>query len=166
MEDSAREALDAPSQHPMPDTVPEAGTWRLRLDGLVRRPLTLSPADWRTSPRLEHQGSFTCERGWEPGRARWQGVSLAAVLALAQPLPEATAIYAHAGGFRSLVPLAAVHDAFLADALDGHPLTPQRGAPCRLVVYHPACQLSMKWLDRLELIQATPEAPVGPRRPD
>jgi DMSO/TMAO reductase YedYZ molybdopterin-dependent catalytic subunit len=166
VDDLAREALAAPSQHPVPDAVPDPATWRLLVDGLVARPLSMALADLQALPRLEHQGSFTCERGWEQGRTRWQGVSLAAVLALAQPLPEATAIYAHAGSFRSLVPLAALHGAFLADALDGHRLTRQRGAPCRLVVRHPSCQLSMKWVDHLELVEVSPEAPAGPRRPD
>lgn len=166
MTGDSRTALQAPSQHPMPATLPDGATWRLNVDGLVTRALTLSIDDLRALPRLEHQGSFTCERGWEAGRLRWQGASLTGLLALAGPLPAATALVAHdAGGFHSLVPLDAVPQALLAYELDGQALTAERGAPCRLVVLDPACQLSMKWLERLELVQRLPDEPPGPRRP-
>jgi DMSO/TMAO reductase YedYZ molybdopterin-dependent catalytic subunit len=150
----------------MPEALPGAATWHLRVDGLVGRTLTLTADDLRALPRVEHQGSFTCERGWEAGRLRWQGGSLGALLAMAGPLPAATALVAHdVGGFRSLVPLESAKYALLADELDGHTLTAERGAPCRLVVTDPACQLSMKWLARLELVQRSPDESPGPRRP-
>jgi DMSO/TMAO reductase YedYZ molybdopterin-dependent catalytic subunit len=158
-------ALRAPSQHPLPDVLPNATQWRLRVDGLVTRPLALTLDDLRALPRLEHQGSFTCERGWEEGALRWQGAALEAVLALAEPSPAATALYAHSGDFRSLVPLSAAPGAFMAYALAGQALTVERGAPCRLIVVDPDSQLSLKWVDRLELIHAAPEEPAGPRRP-
>lgn len=159
------DALRAPSQHPLPEVLPDTARWRLRVDGLVARPLALSLDDLRAFPRLEHQGSFTCERGWEAGQWRWQGASLAAVLELAGPLPSATALYAHSDDFRSLVPLSAAPGAFLADALAGQALTVERGAPCRLIVVDPESQLSLKWVDRLEVLHAAPEEPAGPRRP-
>jgi DMSO/TMAO reductase YedYZ molybdopterin-dependent catalytic subunit len=159
------DALGAPSQHPMPALTPDAETWRLQIDGKVERPIQVALGDLRALPRMEQQGSFTCERGWEEGRLHWQGASLAALLELACPLPEATALYAYAGDFRSLVPLEAVPQAILVDQVDGHALTAERGAPCRLVVHSAACQLSMKWLERLELVRSAPEEPVGPRRP-
>ncbi|MGI8916868.1 MAG: molybdopterin-dependent oxidoreductase [Chloroflexota bacterium] len=163
--DEVAMALNSPSQHPMPDVTPDSASWRLHVDGLVSRPLALSLEELRTLPRLEHQGSFTCERGWEAGRLRWQGASLAALLERAGPLPSATALYAYSGGFRSLVPLEAIPGAFLADALAGQALTVERGAPCRLIVVDPDSQLSLKWLERLELIQRAPEQVPGPRRP-
>jgi DMSO/TMAO reductase YedYZ molybdopterin-dependent catalytic subunit len=165
MSDAPRSALDAPSQHPIPADVPAPESWRLRVEGLVARPLSLSLADLREMAAASHQGSFTCERGWEAGDARWSGPSLASVLALAQPLPAATAIYADAPGFRSVVPLGSAARALLAIAVDGQPLNEARGAPCRLVVTDPDCQLSMKWLERLELFTRAPDQPAGPRKP-
>ena len=165
MNDAPADALNAPSQHPIPAETPNPTTWRLRVDGLVQRPLALSLSDLAELSRKEHQGSYTCERGWEAGNRRWQGAALAAVLELAEPLPEATALYAHVSGFRSLVPLDAVPVAFLADELDGQVLTVERGAPCRLIVHADDCQLSLKWLERLELVQSSPEELAGPRRP-
>lgn len=165
MNDATTEALTAPSQHPLPAQTPEAATWRLRVDGLVERPLQIGLGELGQLPRLEQQGSFTCERGWEPGSRRWQGASVAALLALARPSSEATALYAYAGDFRSLVPLDAVPQAILVDQVNGQALSVERGAPCRLVVHAVSCQLSMKWLERLEVVRSSPGEPVGPRRP-
>lgn len=165
MSDVPRSALDAPSQHPIPANTPAAATWRLRIEGMVAQPLSLTLADLQQLGAAAHQGSFTCERGWEAGDARWSGPSLASVLALVQPLPGATAIYADAPGFRSVVPLASAGHALLAIAVDGQPLNEARGAPCRLVVTDPECQLSMKWLERLELFARAPDQPAGPRKP-
>jgi DMSO/TMAO reductase YedYZ molybdopterin-dependent catalytic subunit len=158
--------LNAPSQHPMPDDTPDPAAWRLRVDGMVRHPLSLRLDEIQALGDAEHSGQFTCERGWELGVERWQGTPLAAVLALADPEPGATALYAHAPGFRSLVPLEAVPGAILAYRLNGHQLTKERGAPCRLVVPDRACQLSVKWIERLELFRRGHDQPPGPRKPD
>ncbi len=158
--------LSAPSQHPIPEGTPDPSSYRLQLDGLVRRPLSMSVAEIDRLGQAEHCGQFTCREGWEVGSDCWQGPPLSAILALAGPLPEATALYAYAPGFRSLVPLESVPGALLALRLDGHPLTTARGAPCRLIVPDQVCQLSVKWIERLELFARRPDQPVGPRRPE
>lgn len=158
--------LDAPSQHPVPLATPEPSTWQLEVSGLVARPLTLSLKDLDALDDATHEGSFTCVRGWEAGLARWQGPLLSAVLAQAQVLPEADALYAYSPEFRSLVPLEAADQAILATRLDDQALNQARGAPCRLVVDHPDSQLSLKWLLKLELVKRAPDQEFGPRRPD
>jgi sulfite oxidase len=95
---------------PMPDITPEA--WRLRIDGMVDRPLELSLADLKE--RFAHRevvATLQCagnrraglmvvrdipdQHPWGPGAtstARWGGVSLAEVLAAAGLQPGATDI--------------------------------------------------------------------------
>jgi DMSO/TMAO reductase YedYZ molybdopterin-dependent catalytic subunit len=55
--------------------------------------------------------------------------------------------------------------AILSTRLEGERLSVERGAPCRLVVAHPACELSMKWIERLELCTKAEDQPAGPRKP-
>lgn len=96
-------------------TVPDldAASWRLRVHGLVERPLELSLRTLREAlPEHEVVATLQCagnrrrglmairdipgEAPWGPGAtgtASWTGVALADVLALARPLPEA----AHVG---------------------------------------------------------------------
>jgi sulfite oxidase len=89
--------------------VPEAGAWRLRVGGLVERPLDLSLQALREAlPEHTVAATLQCagnrraglmairdipgEAPWGPGAtgtATWTGARLADVLALAQPKPEA-----------------------------------------------------------------------------
>lgn len=149
----------------MPDAgAPDPATWRLRVDGLVEQPMEFSLDDLERLGRTSHSGEFTCVAGWAEGELRWEGTPLDAVLALVQPR-DANAIYAYAPAYRALVPLATSHTAILSTRLQGERLSPERGAPCRLVVTHPSCELSMKWLERLELCASDKDEPPGPRKP-
>ncbi|MFF3437260.1 sulfite oxidase [Streptosporangium sp. NPDC002721] len=95
---------------PVPDLDPES--WRLTVDGLVERPLTLSLEDLRSGfPEISLVATLQCagnrraglvevrdipgEDPWGAGAtstARWSGVGLAEVLARAGLLPEAAHI--------------------------------------------------------------------------
>jgi len=116
--ESARRALLAPvtdtdafyvrGHGPVPAIDPS--TWRLRVDGLVQRPLDLSLATLREAlPEREVTATLQCagnrrrglmairdipgEAPWGPGAtgtATWTGVELADVLTLAGPTPGAT----------------------------------------------------------------------------
>ena len=155
-----------PSSHPLPEAgVPDPATWRLRVDGLVRRPTELTLDDLERLGSAAHSGQFTCVAGWSDGDARWEGTPLDVVLTLVEPLPAATALYSHAPGYRALIPLEAAHTAILATRLNGELLSSQRGAPCRLVVPDRSCQLSVKWVERLELFTRKRDQAPGPRKP-
>lgn len=126
----------------------------LRVTGLVRRPLALTSADLRALPGETLTDDFTCLEGWTVPGVRWQGVRVAAVLALADVLPEAQWLQASAGSGRDAfslpLPLDEARRALLAYGIDGKPLAPEHGGPLRLVVPGRECFTSIKWLDRLE----------------
>jgi DMSO/TMAO reductase YedYZ molybdopterin-dependent catalytic subunit len=125
---------------------------RIRIDGLVARPLELSVADLSALPRADLQEAFVCEEGWQVPGLRWRGFRLSDLLALAQPLP--TARYIRAGSGDWVVPLAltGAEHALVCDELNGELLTVEHGAPWRLVVSGGACYTNVKWLDHLELV--------------
>ncbi|MGH6813748.1 MAG: molybdopterin-dependent oxidoreductase, partial [Methylocella sp.] len=54
--------------------------WRLRVDGLVAKPLDLSLADLRKLPQRTQITRHDCVEGWSV-IGKWQGVPLAVVLA-------------------------------------------------------------------------------------
>jgi hypothetical protein len=41
-----------------------AASWRFKVDGLVRRPLELTFADFTALPQVEETKDFTCVEGW------------------------------------------------------------------------------------------------------
>jgi len=62
--------------------------WRLTLEGLVARPLSLSLDQLKQLPAQSHTILHACEEGWSY-IAEWTGVRLSTVLQLAQTRPEA-----------------------------------------------------------------------------
>jgi DMSO/TMAO reductase YedYZ molybdopterin-dependent catalytic subunit len=62
--------------------------WRLGIDGMVARPMSLSLAELGSLPRSSQITFVACEEGWSY-IAEWSGVPLARVLNLAGALPQA-----------------------------------------------------------------------------
>jgi DMSO/TMAO reductase YedYZ molybdopterin-dependent catalytic subunit len=116
--------------------------WQLRLHGRVDKELTLSYADLTAMPSVERMVTLTCvsnEVGGDlAGNARWQGVRLADVLAMAGPQAGADCVLSTSvDGFTVTTPLAALtdgRDAMLAFGMNGEPLPLEHGFPVRMVV--------------------------------
>jgi DMSO/TMAO reductase YedYZ molybdopterin-dependent catalytic subunit len=158
----------------------DAATWQLRIEGLVSRPRSLSLADLRRMPENTVRVTMECAgngRGqisprypsmpWlEEGvsTAEWTGVSLAYLFKNMKIRDSAREIVFHGADrgidrgiehsfSRSLVPMEALRDQVLvAYAMNGQPLLPQHGAPLRLVVPDWYGMASVKWLERIEVI--------------
>lgn len=81
----------------------------------------------------------------------WEGVLLREIVARGGPLPEARYLRVYAGDYWLALPLADLDSALLCDRLNDAPLTPEHGAPWRLVVSGGACFTSVKWVSQLEL---------------
>jgi DMSO/TMAO reductase YedYZ molybdopterin-dependent catalytic subunit len=146
-----REAL---SVHPVPAGVATPDAWRLRVEGLVTRPLTLSIRDVEALGMQAHSADFVCEEGWMVPDQQWEGVEVAAILERAGVKPTARFLKVYAGDFTVLLPLeeALRGGALLARRLNGEPLTREHGAPLRLVAPGRACFYSVKWVDRLDVL--------------
>ena len=140
------------------DTMPtfDRASWRLRIDGLVERPLELSYEDLRALPRAQQTSDFHCVTGWSIDGVRWAGVRFRDLLAEARPQPQA-----HALRFVSAeIPYddtltleqAYLGDAMLAYEMDGQPLSRPHGAPVRVVIPEMYGYKNVKWVKRIELI--------------
>ena len=137
----------------------DAATYRLRVSGLVDRPLSLSLADLRGMPSREIVFGFECSGNRGPlnglsSNGRWTGVPLRAVLDQAGVKPEAREFvffgadhgeeevefrrrtYTVDQQFGRSLPRdkALSAEPMLAYALNGDPLTPHQGRPLRLLV--------------------------------
>jgi DMSO/TMAO reductase YedYZ molybdopterin-dependent catalytic subunit len=152
-----REALPV---HPVPAGLATPEDWRLRVDGLVAQPLALSVSEVEALGAQARATDFICEEGWVVPDQQWEGVAVAAILEHAGVRPEAHFVKVYAGEFTVLLPLAEAltSGALLARCLNGTPLTPEHGAPLRLVAPGRACFYNVKWVDRLEVLAE--EAPT------
>lgn len=140
--------------HTLPPGLPTPEQWRLQVDGLVRQPLTLAMAEIEALGPQQRTADFACEEGWVVPAQQWEGIPVATILARAGTLPEARYVKVYASDFTVLLPLKEVDkgEALLARSLNGAPLTPEHGAPLRLMAPGRACWYSVKWVTRLEVL--------------
>jgi DMSO/TMAO reductase YedYZ molybdopterin-dependent catalytic subunit len=140
----------------MPDLDP--ATYRLRIDGLVERPVTYTLDDLRSLPRAEQVSDFHCVTGWSVSDVRWAGVRFEHLLAEARPLPgafwyrfvSAEIPYDDILSFEQVF----LPDVMLAYEMDGKPLTRPHGAPVRVVMPRMYGYKYVKWVDRIEVRRA------------
>ncbi len=136
-----------------------ASAWEhLRVDGRVAHSLALTAEDLARLPRSEIVEDFPCEEGWVVRAQVWEGVLVRDVLAAAGPLAEAKYAAFSAGHFSVALTLeeAQADKTLLAIRLNGQPLPPAHGGPCRLVDPVKDCYTSIKWLDHVEVTEARP----------
>src|SRR5487761_1646175 len=134
----------------------------LRLQGLISGQQVLKETDFAALPHVEIWAAFGCGEGWTVPGLRWRGVALRTLIAIAQPLPEASYLRVGAGAYEVTLALDSLDGALLCDALDGKPLSREHGAPWRLLVPGDKCFTSVKWVDRLK-VPLAPGEPLGER---
>ena len=135
-------------------------SWRLRVTGMVERPLELSLGDIESLGLTELDATLVCVHnpvgGDRIGSARWTGVPLARVLEEAGVPDEAEQLLARSvDGFTAGVPVERIRSgapALLALGMNGEALPFEHGFPARLIV--PGlwgADANTKWLAELEL---------------
>ncbi len=138
----------------MPSFDPD--TWRLRLDGLVQKPVDLTYADLRALPKAEQVSTFHCVTGWTVENVRWGGVRFDDLLATARPHARAGALHFISAEqpYDDYLDLrqVALPDVMLAYEMDGKPLPRAHGAPVRVVIPEMYGYKNVKWVDRIEVV--------------
>ena len=135
--------------------------YRLRVGGLVDRPVELTAADLRAMAPTHLTKDFQCVTGWRVSDVKWKGVRLADLL-------DAAGVQAGAGGVRfysfdgayteSLtLDQARRDDVIVAYELEGKPVSTAHGGPVRLYVAPMYGYKSCKWLEAVEVTGPDPE---------
>jgi DMSO/TMAO reductase YedYZ molybdopterin-dependent catalytic subunit len=131
-------------------------TYRLQVDGLVDKPLTLSIDDLRNMPRVSFTRYFQCVTGWRVPNVHWAGVPLGAVLDAAGVKKGATALrfFSGDGVYTESLTLeqARLPQVIVADQMIGDDVTAEHGGPVRMYVAPMYGYKSIKWLDRIEVV--------------
>lgn len=134
----------------------DPATWRLRCFGAVEQPIEVDWHAFNALSQCEQVSDFHCVTRWSRFDNHWRGVQVKEVLALARPTREAKHALIHAPeGFTANVPLADLEQGIIATHHDGEPLTPDHGAPARLIIPHLYAWKSVKWITGIELLSET-----------
>jgi DMSO/TMAO reductase YedYZ molybdopterin-dependent catalytic subunit len=140
--------------------------WRLRIDGLVDAPASLSLTELRAMPSRTQITRHDCVEGWS-AIGKWTGVPLAELLRRVEPKPAAryavfrcadtyeetsdgTGVY-----YESIDMVDAWHpQTILAYAMNGADLPVAHGAPLRLRVERQLGYKHAKYVMRVELVDS------------
>ncbi|MEI7026598.1 molybdopterin-dependent oxidoreductase [Paenibacillus sp. y28] len=166
-----------PSPQPLPDSLPPVGggidgrfrvytvtempvfhsdDWEFQVDGLVEQRLRLTWGQLLALPRVVQVSDFYCVTGWTVFQCTWEGIPLSTLLAAAGVKRSAGYVkfYSGDGVYTDALSLdqAQLDDVLVAVLLDGRPLPQQLGGPVRLIVPRMYAYKSVKWLQRIELI--------------
>jgi DMSO/TMAO reductase YedYZ molybdopterin-dependent catalytic subunit len=138
--------------------------WRLTVDGLVGRPLSLSLDEIKALPARSQITLHSCDEGWS-AIGQWTGVPLSHLLQACELMPNARYIVFHCldelerapdrGGFyyESLDLFDAFHpQTILAYGMNGEPLPVAHGAPLRLRVERQIGYKNAKYVTRIEAV--------------
>lgn len=133
--------------------------WRLRVDGLVARPLSLSLADLRAMPQRAQITRHDCVEGWS-AIGKWQGPKLSAILDAAGLRDSARYLVFHCadslrGGayYESIDLIDAFHpQTIMAWAMNDRILPVAHGAPVRLRVERHLGYKHAKYVMRVEAV--------------
>lgn len=127
----------------------QPNTYRLTVDGLVRRPLALALSDVSLTDRLTV--TLDCTGGFYSTQ-QWRGIALQRLIDQAGALPQATHVRVESvTGYRWSFPLADARAWLLASHVGGEALAHAHGAPLRLVAPGRRGFQWIKWVVRIEL---------------
>jgi DMSO/TMAO reductase YedYZ molybdopterin-dependent catalytic subunit len=133
----------------------DPATWRLRINGLVDVPQSLSYEELRALPTAQQVSTFHCVTGWTVSNVHWRGVRFADLLAGARPHPEAR-VLTFTSAEKPYVDTLTLEQAQLADVMlayemDGKPLAREHGAPVRVVIPEMYGYKGVKWVEQITL---------------
>jgi DMSO/TMAO reductase YedYZ molybdopterin-dependent catalytic subunit len=137
--------------------------WRLDVDGLVARPASFSLAELNRLPRRNQITHQACEEGWS-FIAEWTGVPLGDLLDSVGVLPQARYVvfFPFDEFWESLdMPDAWHPQTLLAYAMNGQELPTPHGAPVRLRVPRQLGYKSVKYLDRISVVDTLKDIGQG-----
>lgn len=133
--------------------------YRLRIDGLVGRPLALSLAELREMPRRTQITRHDCVEGWS-AIGQWTGVPLSRLLDLARLRDGANYVVFHCADsyrgepyYESIDLVEAFHpQTILAYDMNGGPLPERHGAPLRARIERQLGYKHAKFVMRVEAV--------------
>ncbi|HEV2824946.1 MAG TPA: molybdopterin-dependent oxidoreductase, partial [Actinomycetota bacterium] len=138
----------------------DRGSWRLRVEGLVGRPVVLGYDELLAMPSTEQYVTLQCISnlvgGDLVGTAKWTGVPLARVLERAGGAGQgAVRVVFHAvGGYSDSLPIAKAldPDTVVAYGMNGRSLPRAHGFPARIIAPGIYGMKNVKWLERIEVV--------------
>jgi len=128
-------------------------TWRLRIEGLVEKPVSLGFDEIKALPVKRQTRNFICVEGWGLDDQNWEGVHLRDLFSKVKISPKAAFVTFHATGghYKDSLTLqeALEPDTLLAYRVNGNDLAPENGFPLRLIIPRMYAYKGPKWVEKI-----------------
>lgn len=133
--------------------------WKLKVQGLVEKPLELSLAELRAMKMEVQITEHSCIQGWT-AIGQWGGVPMSYIISSCNPKPNARYVvfysyqYTDGAQFYEVIniELAKHYQTILAYEMNGEPLSVPYGAPLRLRVETQLGYKMVKWIKSIEFV--------------
>lgn len=130
--------------------------WSFTIDGLVEQHSNYKWDQFVQLKRVVQISDFHCVTGWSVYSVTWEGIPLKTLLQQAGVKKESKYVkfYSADGVYTDTLSLdqAMLDDIIVAVLIDGELITEKNGGPVRLIVPKMYAYKSVKWLNRIELI--------------
>lgn len=131
--------------------------WSFTIDGLVEKSFKWDWKQFVALKRTVQVSDFHCVTGWSVYKNTWEGITLKELLKMAgvKPGAQTVKLYSGDGVYTDTLTLeqADMDDVMVAVMHDGKPIPSDLGGPVRLIVPKMYAYKSVKWLNRIELIE-------------
>lgn len=131
--------------------------FQFRIDGLVDRKASYRWEEFVALSRSVQVSDFHCVTGWSVYDVTWEGIPLKTFLQQAGVQSKANYVkfYSADGVYTDTLSIeqALMSDMLVAVLIDGELITQQNGGPVRLITPKMYAYKSVKWLNRIELIE-------------
>jgi len=127
--------------------------WRLRIEGAVENPVTLTFDEFMALPQTHYVSDIHCVTTWSRYDNNWDGVSSQTIVDLVKPTAEARHVIFHSyDGYTTNIKLDVFNepDVLIAHSWEGARLTREHGGPVRAIVPQWYFWKSAKWIRRIE----------------
>ena len=128
-------------------------TWRLKIEGLVEKPIALSFDEIKALPQKVQTKTFICVEGWGLDNQKWEGVHLKEIFSKVKVNSKAKFVTFAAAGeqYRDSLSIkeALEPDTMLAYKINGKDLPPENGFPLRLIIPRMYAYKGVKWVEKV-----------------
>jgi DMSO/TMAO reductase YedYZ molybdopterin-dependent catalytic subunit len=142
--------------------------YKLTVNGLVKKPITLSYGEITAIPQVEQISDFHCVEGWSVMDLKWRGFRFREILKRVEPDSNADHILFHSFGRTGYIPDHQSHyiesfpikdlldpkqEILLVLTMDGKPLPEEHGGPLRVIAPYELAYKSIKFVAGIEFIK-------------
>ncbi len=124
----------------------------------MRNPLIFTFSEFTDLPQTKLVRDFLCVEGWGVKEVEWEGVAVSELMQRAQVDAQATRLVFHSGDgvYADSLTLeqSQLDDVLLVHQVNGEPLPPNMGQPVRLIYPGHYGYKYVKWVERVEAIDA------------